>query len=346
VKIKIIFDLKNEPSGGGNQFLKALKEYFLSRGSYSDNAMSADLLLFNSYQCIRETANLKHKYPDCLFIHRIDGPIRLYNSPDDRRDAVAYTAMKQIADGTVFQSEWSKKKNIDLGIPKTTFETTIMNAPDKSIFNPIDRKFIKSGGKTRLIATSWSANWNKGFDAYQWLDRHLDFSRYEMIFVGNSPVEFKNIQHIRPLPSWELAKELKKSDIFITASKNDPCSNSLIEALHCGLPAIVRNDAGHPEIAGNSGEVFKNVEEIPTLIDKIIQHYMNYQQGIVLPNMEEVGNAYYTFMDSIYEAMQRGEYVPKRLTWLGYSRVLGGIGLWRASERIARLRRNIVSKLK
>jgi len=337
IKIFILFMLKDLPTGGGNQFLRCLRNYFIGKGCYAKDIRDADVVLFNSHQYIRDAADFKRKYPDHIFVHRIDGPIRLYNRRDDRRDAVAYTAMDQIADGTVFQSNWSREKNIDMGVPETRFNATIMNAPDNAVFNRSGRKSWKTGSKIRLIATSWSVNWKKGFDVYRWLDQNLDFSRYEMTFVGNAPITFKNIQHIPPLPSHELARELKKSDIFITASKSDPCSNSLIEALHCGLPAIGRNDGGHPGIVGNGGEVFDRIEDIPVLINKIVQNYEEYQGGIQLPSMEKVGQAYYDFIYLIYDAVKKGGYVPKRLTWAGYCRVMWNIWLWKGHVRLTAL---------
>lgn len=333
IKIYILFALKNIPTGGGNQFLRCLKNYFAKKDCYAEDINMADVVLFNSYQYIKDVSKLKCKYPDHIFVHRIDGPIRLYNRLNDRRDFVTYTAMEKIADGTVFQSDWSKRKNIEFGVPTTKFSTTIINAPDPSIFNRSGRKPWESSSKARLIATSWSANWKKGFDVYQWLDEHLDFSRYEMVFVGNTPITFKNIKHISPLPSHELANELKKSDIFITASKSDPCSNSLIEALHCGLPAIARNDGGHPEIIKSAGELFAQPEDIPGLIEKIAQNYEEYQKRIELPSIDEVGQAYYDFMYSIYKAARKGDYVPKKLTKVAYFQVKGSLWLWKGHNR-------------
>lgn len=302
--------LKDKPTGGGNQFLRSLMDYFVKNQCYATDIRDADVVLFNIHQYIREVVDFKWKRPDCIFVHRIDGPMRLYNRPGDRRDSVAYTAMEQIADCTVFQSGWSKKKNIDLGIPITRFNATVINAPDPAIFNRSGRKSWKAGSKIRLIATSWSANWGKGFDVYQWLDQNLDFSRYEMIFVGNTPITFKNIRHIPPIPSHELAGELKKSDIFITGSRLEACSNSLIEALHCGLPVIGPNHSSNPGIVGNSGEVFDRVEDIPILTEKITQNHEKYQARINLPSMEEVGKAYYDFMCSI---------IAVRLTFAWYA---------------------------
>ena len=344
MKVHIGVLLQKGAWGGSHQFLRSLRNYFIEKGCYAKDIRDADVVLFDSHQYIRDAADFKRKYPDHIFVHRIDGPIRLYNRRDDRRDAVAYTAMEQIADGTIFQSDWSREKNIDMGVPETKFNATIMNAPDNAVFNRSGRKSWKPASKIRLIATSWSANWNKGFDVYQWLDQHLDFFRYATTFVGNTPITFKDIRHISPLPSHELVRELKKSDIFVTASKSDPCSNSLIEALHCGLPAIVRNGGGHPGIVGNGGEVFDRIEDIPVLIEKIAQNYEEYQARINLPSMEEVGKAYYDFMYSIYEAVQKGEYVPKRLTWAGYFRVMCNLWLWKGHERLTGLQNRLRSK--
>jgi len=337
MKIALSFNLKDAPSGGGNQFLRSLMDFFIKKQCYTIDIREADAVLFNSHQYIREVSELKWKHPDCLFVHRVDGPMRLYNQPGDRRDSVVYTTMNQISDCTVFQSEWSKKKNIDLGIPITRFNATIINAPDPAIFNRSEGKSWKTGTKIRLIATSWSANWGKGFDVYQWLDQNLDFSRYEMIFVGNTPIIFKNIRHIPPIPSSELAGELINSDIFIAASRLEACSNSLIEALHCGLPVIGPDQSSNPGIIGNGGEVFERIEDIPGLIEKISQNYEEYKTGINLPCLEEVGQAYYNFIYSIYCAVQKGEYIPKRLSRSGYFRVMWSFWLWKAHERLTGL---------
>lgn len=61
-------------------------------------------------------------------------------------------------DGTIFQSNWSKDKNLEMGIK----ETTISNAPNPEIFNLCDKIEFSADRKIKLIATSWSANWKKG----------------------------------------------------------------------------------------------------------------------------------------------------------------------------------------
>ncbi|WP_421717195.1 glycosyltransferase [Arcobacter arenosus] len=333
MKIYILFELKKGATGGGNQFLKAIKEYFKKVNSYTEIVGDADVILYNSYQFIPELIKIKKQYPNKVYIHRIDGPIRLYNTMDDRRDFVINDANELIADGTIFQSNWSRNKNFELGIKNNKFETMILNAPNPKIFNLSNKKKFSKNGKIKLIATSWSSNWKKGFEIYKWLDNNLDFDKYEMTFVGNSPIEFKNIKYKKPMNSEDLANELKQNDIFFTASQKDPCSNSLIEALHCGLPAIGFNDGGHPEIISSAGKVFNEKEEILSILEEIVKNYEQYQQNIELPSLDEVGKKYFEFLEAIYNQQQNKQYKSKSFNLVNQLNLNYTLFFWKISEK-------------
>ncbi len=335
MKVNILFKLKDSPTGGGNQFLKSLKQYLQSAAVYEYNVQKADVILINSYQYIDTAAKIKLEYNDKLFVHRIDGPIRLYNKKSDRRDFVTNIANHLIADATIFQSGWSRDENHQLGLKKNRFETVITNAPDPLIFNRQGKEAFSADRKMRLIAASWSSNWNKGFGVYQWLDEHLDFDKYEMTFVGNSPVSFKNIINKPPLNSIELAFELKKNDVFIFASPMEACSNSLLEALHCGLPVIATNSSSNPELVAKAGEVFVQPDEIPRLLDKIANHYDNYQAVINMPSVDEVGKQYYDFINYVYRQVQNSAAEIKRFGRFGYIEVMATIYSWKFAERMS-----------
>ncbi len=332
-KIHILYEFTEGPWGGGNQFLKALRGLLRQRGVYADIPSGAQAILFNSHHYLDTLLQAKRNYPGKIFLHRVDGPVSYVRGRDKAVDRVIFRFNSLIADGTVFQSNWSRKMNGEVGIKEAPYETTIINAPDPEIFNRQDK--LRPSGKMKLIATSWSGNIRRGFDTYEYLDSHLDFNRYEMTFVGNSPVKFRNIRHIPPLPSRELAAILKEHDIFITASSNDPCSNSLIEAMHCGLPAVARNDGGHPEIIGEGGVLFNDEADIIEAIEKISGTYDHYQQSISLPAIEEVGQRYYDFARSIYDDYASGSYRPKRLNGFGKMRLKVKLLQWRSLDRLS-----------
>ncbi len=292
MKITIVFTFQDGPWGGGNQFLKALRKEWTARGIYTDSIKEADAVLFNSHHDLRNVLHLKRRYPEKVFIHRIDGPIFFIRNKDSAIDDLIFAFSDNIADLSIFQSHWSMRKCQSLGFRSDNATVTIYNAPNTHIFNAHDKAPFQSSGKTSIIITSWSPNMNKGFDIYDYIDKHLDFNRYTCTFIGNTPIAFKNIHHIPPLPSDQLADALRKADIFLTASKNDPCSNALIEALSCGLPAVVLADGGHQELVRDGGEIFHSPQEVITKIDHISAHYAAYQKRIPQYDITTVAQEY------------------------------------------------------
>ena len=142
-----------------------------------------------------------------------------------------------------------------------------------------------------------------------------------MKFIGNSPIKFKNIIHLDPMSPISLADHLRKSDIYITGSKNDPCSNSLIEALACGIPCVVLNDGGHPEILKEAGETFNSFEECITKIELIKKEYEKYKNSIQVPSIEDIATRYINFMKNLYIKSQCKEVKIKRLRFFDYYRI-------------------------
>jgi len=335
MKVHILYQTALSPAGGGNQFLKALEDSISLKGARASSVKEAHVVLFNSHQYTEKVSIEKRRAPKKVFVHRVDGPIRLYNSWSDKRDYLVKAASALISDGTIFQSQWSRKENYRLGFHRNRFDRVILNAVNPKIFNRQGKRPFMKGKKARLIATNWSPNPRKGFDVYHWLDYHLDFSQFEMTFVGNSPIPFKNIVHVRPLSSTALARTLKEHDIYIFASKIEACSNALLEALHCGLPAIAYNFSSNPEIIGKGGELFERPEEIPSLLERIVRRYPLYFDRISVPSMDEASAQYLDFMYGIYESVRRGEYIPKRFGLGGLAILLTRLFAWRLYGKIS-----------
>lgn len=316
MKINILYDFVHGPWGGANQFLAALRNGWRRSGVYS-NANDADVVMLNSHTGAWRCILLKLFRPGLIVVHRIDGPIQLARGATGE-DRIVQATCALLADGAVFQSNWSRRENLALGLKEPAYATVIVNAPDPEIFYPARRK--EKNAKVRIIASSWSGNARKGFDAFSWLDAHLDFSRYSFIFVGNSPRQFNNISVVPPQPSQALAEMLRQSDVYLLASKAEGCSNALLEALHCGLPAIVRNASSNPELTGESDLLFMEAEEIPALLEKLAAGYERYVAAISVRSLDEVGAAYYAFCAKIHKDASTGGYRPKRLRCSGLCR--------------------------
>lgn len=306
MKIHILTKIKNGAWGGGNQFLSALKCEFEKMGVYIDNPDEAEVILFNSFpfgdeQQILKLYNLQKK--NKVIIHRLAGPMLLARGHDLLVDKMIYLINGFFADGTIFQSKWSMRENYLLGLKKKDFETIITNAPNPEIFKK-NNVFvpIEKGRKIKLIITSWSTNPNKGFEFSKFLDDRLDYVKYDLSFVGNVNYDFKNIHKLGVLSSGQLAAELPKYDIFVFTSKVEACSNALIEALHCGLPAVAFNGSSNPEIiGGTNGELFNGKEDLLEKIDKIASDLDGYKQNIRVISLSEVAKDYYKFMLDVCE---------------------------------------------
>lgn len=319
MKINILFEFRTGPWGGGNQFLKALKSEFIRNNQYIDNLENADVILLNSFHfsnnhTLRNLHTLKKD--NIIIIHRVDGPIFQVRGKDLLLDKALYHFNSILADGTIFQSNWSREENYKLGMKKNYYETSIFNAPDSKIFNTENKIEFNRERKIKLISTSWSSNFKKGFGIYRYFDNHLDFNRYSMTFVGNSPIEFKNIKHVKAVSSKKLAEILKAHDIYITASKNDPCSNALLEALSCGLPAIALDSGGHREIIGQGGQLFDEATQVIEKIEELAKNYHRCQENIPRHSIAHVAQSYFKFALKIFQDVHNGNYKPKQITLL------------------------------
>ena len=319
-QIHIAYDFVEGPYGGGNQFLKALREEIRRRGLYAEDLNEANAIVINSFHrgqesTLRKVIRARRENPGLLVFHRVDGPYSLTRGRPEYADKAVGALNQLLADATVFQSHWSRIQCLQQGfIGPQRFEAVISNAPDPNIFLPGYRPPLR-GRKVRLVASSWSKNANKGFQAYQWMDKNLDWSRFEMTFFGNAPLSFANIKTVPAIPSAELAKQLPTFDIFISAALNEPCSNALIEALHCGLPAVFYDGGGSPEIVGRAGLSFVEPEEITSRLNRIVEDFAYFAGEIEVPSISQVTDQYLSFIEEVSStSTTRGE-IERSAAW-------------------------------
>lgn len=295
--ISIFHQFRPAPTGGGHQFMRALSNQFTQMGLRVENntiSHTTQACLFNSYNFDFDRLRQLRR-SGCQMIHRVDGPIDIYRGQNNGADYRIWQVNQELADATIFQSTYSLQKHLDLGY---TFKspTIIMNATDPQIFHSHSRISFDSQRKIRLISSSWSNNPRKGGATYKWIEENLDWNRFDYTFVGRASEQFEYIHQIPPQSSTQLANLLRQHDIFITASQDDPCSNSLIEALSCGLPAIYLKSGGHSEIVGEAGFGFSNKEEILSAIKQLVKEYEYRQAQISIPSLSEITNQYLTVM--------------------------------------------------
>jgi len=305
-KIALFHTFHKPPWGGGNQFMIALRKY-LRRFGYkiSENKIVNDTraIIFNaSPHNIKEFGksllSIKSINRNLKIIQRIDGPIQSVRGKDANLDKKCFETNSKIADITIFQSFWCYKESKKLGFnPVNPY--IILNSVDQEIFYPPKKHSALKNRKVKLVSSSWSDNMKKGFSCYKWLDENLDWEKFEYTFIGRTPVNFNNIKLVPPKDSKKLSEILREQDIFISASQNDPCSNAVLEALSCGLPVVYLNQGGHPEIVQNGGLGFKTCEEIPALLDKIIDNHDFFRNLIRVTPIKETVKKYLEIIEGV-----------------------------------------------
>jgi glycosyltransferase involved in cell wall biosynthesis len=226
----------------------------------------------------------------CRIIHRLDGLVHLArSSPDRSADDRAYDFNRRFAAATVLQSDWCLRQAVENGYSPTR-PVIIRNASDPAIFSPPRR--VQRGPRTRIIATSWSDNPLKGAALYRAMESRIDWTRFEFTYVGRTSVAFDRIRVIPPVPSKRLAELLREHDIYITASRNEACSNALIEALSCGLPALYLNHAGNPEVVGYGGLPFADEIEAEQQLIRLTTSLEGFRNCIHLDSLQATATRY------------------------------------------------------
>jgi len=281
------------PTGGGHQFLRALLGELERRGMTVElNRISrgTSVCLFNSFNFdfrrLRRFAR-----PGVRFVHRVDGPIATYRGFDDGTDRRIAEVNRTLADATIVQSQYSLDAHRALGI-ELADPQLVVNAVDPAIFYPPAEREPLAGRRVRVIATSWSHNPNKGSDVVAWLDANLDHERYELTFAGQASETFQHVQVLGALPIEAVAAELRRNDLYLAPSRNDPCSNALLEALACGLPAAFRASGGHPELVGAGGLPFDSSEDLPGVLGRLVVELDERRAAIRATPLAEVADRY------------------------------------------------------
>jgi len=291
--VAIFHDHAPPPSGGGNQFVRALEGELRRRGlTVEENRISGGThaCLFNSFNFHLPRLR-RFVRDDVRLVHRVDGPIGTYRGYDDGTDARIAEMNAALAHATVCQSRFSLEAHRRLGIGLVD-PVVITNATDPAIFHPPDAREPLDGRPLRVVAASWSDNPRKGADVLGALGATVDAARFELTFVGRAPADLVGWTLVAPLASHQLAELLRGQDCYVAPSIDDPCSNALLEALASGLPALFRRSGGHPELVGEGGVGFDGPGDAVAALGRLAAELEERRAAIVVPALTVVADRY------------------------------------------------------
>lgn len=292
-------EFRPAPWGGGNQFMVALKAECERQGiEVTENGAGepATAHLLNSCwfdveafeRVMREQGSLRPRV-----VQRLDGPINLYRrTPDSLElDRLCMDLNRRHAHATVVQSAFTLRALAEGGLSPVR-PVIVHNAADPEIFTPGAAPAPAEGEPLRVIAASWSDNPGKGAAVYRWLDEHADHERFAFTFVGRVRAPLERWRVVEALPSEGLAALYREHHVYLTASREDPCSNALIEAQSCGLPAVYLRSGGHPEVVQFGGCGFEAAHEVPGILERLRANLESYRAQLSPPTMADVAGRY------------------------------------------------------
>lgn len=107
-----------------------------------------------------------------------------------------------------------------------------------------------------FVTHHWSTNPLKGFSFYEQFNNWCLKNGHTFTFIGRKPDNVK-LNVIGPLNEHELAVELPKYDVYVTASEAEAGANHVLEAIASGLPVIFSVKGGSiPEYCAGMGIQF------------------------------------------------------------------------------------------
>jgi len=290
MKISINSKFIEGPYGGGEKFSKYLRDFLTEKGETVVNSLEDDdidlILHVNPFPFLTKASaysffdayEYKIKHPSTVIVQRI-------NECDERKNTKYMNDLLRVAsnysDYVVYIASWLKPL-----IKAKKACQVILNGADQSIFNHDGKNFWDGRGKMKIVTHHWGNNYMKGHDIYQKIDKLLNNKYFkelfEFTFIGNYPSDltYKNTKMIEPLTDKELAKELRKHHLYITASRNEPAGMHHIEGALCGLPILYMNSGALPEYCKGFGIEFNETNLEEKLLE-MRKKYRDYVKKII-----------------------------------------------------------------
>ena len=260
--------------GGANQFLGQLASYLVERGfevTYELDPLVTHIFILDVrpiVTCtftIEEAQKFKKQFPHVKVIHRVNNCDQKYTAEELKLPGVGVdrqvVEMTKWVDQSVFISQWLKDYFIQKGFPKNPEAPVITNAADDKAFYPDQNDWSKNQ-PMKIVTHHWSDNWLKGYKVYQEIDEMIasgELTGFELTIIGRWPkeIQWKASTTLGPMQGIDLANELRKHHLYVTASQYEPGGMHFIEGMQCGLPVVFQKDGGGIcEVARRAGIEF------------------------------------------------------------------------------------------
>ncbi len=258
--------------GGANAFLRTLVAELGRQGFTftADPAAPVDVALVNALTSgIRVDDVRRLAERGIPVVHRKTG-YRDRGAPGLRAvvDGVVVGDAHQLAFSpflrhTIFQSGYSRDVFIGAGfsgdysiIPNGVDERVFTTRPERRAWGSRPHARWLPGEPLRVVVSTWSSDESKGFGLYRAIDDEgPGRNDVELTIVGRVPEgsRWSSFRVRGPRGPERLASLLRRHHVLLHLTEHESCSNALIEAINCGLPAIYLHSGANEEVARDYG---------------------------------------------------------------------------------------------
>lgn len=251
MKIFVPASARRPLQGGGWVFTRNIMKALAGKVEFVDVLKDADIYFIPGPTLAERAEVTEAKRLGKKIVFRVDNVPR--NSRNRNTGTSRLYDFAQIADSVIYQSEWAK--NWIMPFVKKDGHV-ILNGCDTDIFKPEGEKNIKEG-KPQYLYSRYNRDeikrWEKAWYLFQMIyydnpKAHLwivgrftpEYSEYGFDFFGGAEERFRYLGLIEE--QEEMARIYRAADFFLYTYEMDACSNTLVEAVMCGLKIVFDTD--------------------------------------------------------------------------------------------------------
>ncbi|MCP3924053.1 MAG: glycosyltransferase family 4 protein [Desulfobacterales bacterium] len=303
-KLKIFISKRPKFFGGGSStFARLFKEKAIENGHKIVKTIDkADIAIVIAHLTEKKEL-LKARENGCCIIHRLDEHFEKNEKSDRKVKHEKIIELNKYTDITVFQSNFVYKNVFPIIQPKKY--KIIHNGGDPDHFSPAKEIGSFIGHVT------WGIDKKKRLDLlHKFIINHPD---EQFLLVGRheeSKYNFNlpNVRCIGKIKPNKIQKYFRMMKMLYFPSENDPCPNTAIEAILCGIPVCYNSVGGTIELVNkqeiNQKESCNNVEcGLPLdKVEKMLKNIDYYRHNCTLRKdlfFDNVFNSYINAAKSI-----------------------------------------------
>lgn len=265
------------PWGGGNKTLSALVSRLVSMGHEVTGDARPDVTHIFCFDPRPSQTSMSHaqlldfsRFLGGVPIIQRVGDVGTHGKPDLTQLVKDTT---KLSHRVIFTSEWAKDyveyKGECSVIPNGALPVFYENRRGPTPPSEFQR--------LRVVTHHWSNNSLKGIDLYERLRDEIraDVLPFDFTYIGRSTPGLTDCT-LPPMTERELALELPRHDIYLSASQLEAGANHIVEAMACGLPVVYSAKGGSiPEYCSSRGLQFL---DFVGMVRSIEEAAFNYQK--------------------------------------------------------------------